>query len=320
MAFKNTTWWEDNKIEENFTLEDLIQSIYEKIPNYDDQTLNEYLNIKRGISFDETQKITLNNEEIEFNVINFTMDVQQTTIENEPLDLFEDQLEVQTPSIKRSTISAFILLFQNESGEINYIMNRPSPEARKMLRNFRGYTGEGEITEKEINVSSDFFLWLVQKVYSGNNQFKLEITDELLKTLTIETIIGIRGTTHDQNSVRADGDSVMNLISTLAFLLENQAINRVIIKSYYDESHTNIEIRLENNKLAVDLEKYVGEYRGSHYVYDNILAKLLLLVHLEILPELMKLYRKEKSEDLWSDATIESFTSEIKVSLIDRIS
>lgn len=320
MAFKNTTWWKDNEIEEGTTLAEVVQNIYEKIPNYEDQTLNEYLNIRRGISFDETQQTIINNEVIEFNVINFTMEVQQTIIENEPIDLFENQLEIQTPSIKRGTINAFILIFRFESGEINYIMDRPVTEARKMLRNFRGYTGEGEITEKEINVPSDFFLWLVQKVYSGNNEFELEITDELLKKLTIETIIGIRGTTHDQNSVRADGDSVMNLISTLAFLLETQTINRVIIKSYYDETHTNIEIRLENKKAAVDLDKYVGEFRGGYYLYDDILAKLLLLVHLEILPELMKLYQKEKENDLWSESTIEIFTDEIKESLINRIS
>ncbi len=321
MAFINTTWWEDNEVDTTESIDTIVQKIHRNIPEYDDETSNNYVNIERSMAFDRKQEIFLNDTRIEYNLIEFKMDVQKTidTDENNSsIDNFRIEPE---PNIRETTINAFILIFRDESGKINYIIDRPLGDARKMLRRFMNYESRGEITEKEINVTSDFFLWLVYKLFNKENEFELMTPDRNIKELTINAIIGIRGITHDQNTVRADGDEVMNLISTLAFILESESINRVVLKFYYNNIHENIEVRLENNKIAVDPDKYVGEYKnreGANYDYNRMLAQLLLLVYLDIIPNLKNVFLLAKKEG-WNQSRIESFIEQVKEKLIERI-
>lgn len=320
MAFLNTTRWRDNEVGEDENLDDIVLSIHRNIPSYNDETLNEYLNINSEIAFDENQSISINNTLIEYNVINFNMDVRTPIDSNEYGD---ESISVETNNAryKSSEISAFIVIYKDETGQFFYIISRPVGEARKMLRKFRSYTNRGEITEEETNVNSDFFLWLVYKVFNQNNSFELRITDENIKTLDVNTITGIRGVTHDQHSVRADGNRVINLISTLAFLIESEIINRVLLKCNYDDVHDKIEIRLEDKKISVDIDKYVGEFRESslaNFDYNRTLAQVLLLVYLEIVPNLETVYLSERSSD-WTADTINEFKIQIKEDLISRL-
>ena len=88
----------------------------------------------------------------------------------------------------------------------------------------------------------------------------------------------------------------MNLISTLSFLLESKRLNQIKLNLSY-EDHENISLILKNETIAVDLQSYQGKF--EHEDKDNTLAKIYLLVYLEILPILEQEYQIDVDDDVW---------------------
>lgn len=320
MAWTSITWLKDNEVNDNETFNCVVDGIFNQIEHYSDDTQRIYLEINKTMAFDEDQIDFFNGDRVEYTLIRFTMDFK--SIEDNEDDIIADQ--------NISTIDGFLLIFKLKD-EIHYIINRPFPEARKMLRNFRGYENKGEITEIPLPFSSDFFLWIVYHVYNEQNKFsfvieadeEVEECSETVKELNISRIIGLRGTTPDQNSVTANGNKILNLISTLAFLLEtkdNDGINRVIIRCSYTSDHDKIELRLDNGKLSVEMRKYQGKFKNQvpDLDVDLMKSKLLLLIYLEILPNLQSNYDSEKGSS-WVNTTVNEFTQSIKDQLLQRI-
>ena len=89
----------------------------------------------------------------------------------------------------------------------------------------------------------------------------METESESLKDLSLESIKGFRGDTEDSlTKVSASGETVMNIISTLSFLLESKRLYQIKINLGYG-CHDNIELQLINNGAVVtEIKEYQGEF------------------------------------------------------------
>ena len=292
----STTRWIDNKTKSLDDAIDLLMS-EKKIENRGSHIFLNNWNIRK--SFDEVQKISLNDRHIRYNVIRCEY----------------DQISTDDGPIEDRTLhkSIFIIVYYNGKS-VNYIIDQNS-SAQRILRILLSYVGRNEIEKNVFSISSDFFVWLINKVYNSNNI--IEPYNENLPNIQLESIKGFKGATEErQTTVAATGETVMNLISTLSFLLESKRLNQIKLNLSY-EDHENISLILKNETIAVDLQSYQGKF--EHEDKDNILAKIYLLVYLEILPILEQEYQTDVDDDVWGKDVYIDFLNDIAENVTDKI-
>ena len=273
-----TTRWIDNETKK---LDDAINLLMADKQN-ENRGKNIYLeNWKIKKSFEENKEIFLNRNSIVYNVIRCEYDqISKTEQPIEDIVLHK---------------SIFIIVYYNGKS-VNYIIDRNS-DAQRILRILLSYSGKNEIEKNVFSFSNDFFIWIINKVYNSDNI--IEPYNEDLPNIQLESIKGFTGSTEDrQTKVSATGESVMNLISTLSFLLESRRLMQVKLNLSYD-THENISLILKNETIAIETNPYQGIFEQEDEE-DDILAKLYLLVYLEILPILDQEYRTDLFDEVWN--------------------
>lgn len=292
-----TTRWSDS---ENSILENVLERLLQ-IP--EDDEVGEsiaYADWEINKKFNDNPKIMLNNREISYNLIKYSYN--QISSGNQPI---EDR------TIPKN---GFIVIYSNGVG-ISYIISRNS-DAMKLLRKMLKYSGRNEISKNSFDIESDFFVWLISKVYTGKNIIETE--SETLGNISLDTIKGFKGDTEDLlNKVSATGESVINIISTLSFLLESKNLNQIKLNLEY-RNHENIELVLTNNgTVTTALERYQGEY--EEFDEDELLAKLYLLIYIEILPLLVQAYKTDIDNDDWNPQKNIEFLKMVAADLSQKV-
>ena len=288
-----TTRWNDKEIHD-------INHVLNKILTHesaDDSSSDKtrYTNWQTEKVFPENLKYKFNNKEIEFNYISFSYDTV-TPDDGQPI---ED---------RTTTHRGFIILYWNGES-VSYIINQKT-YALTILRKLLGYTGKNEIVQDQKYITSDFFLWLICKVYNLENVFERDDEQKNTKNITVETIRGIKGETDDLlTKVSANGESVMNIISTLSFLLESRKFNQICVDIKYMD-HSHIELTLDTKgTINTSVENYCGEFDTDNERKEEVISKLYLLIYLEVFPFIYQTYLLEKDDLLWNkDANIEFLT------------
>lgn len=272
------------------------------IADSDGENTTQYLNWETGRVFEKNQTIDIREKHMEFNCVSFSYD---KIIPGEQL--------VEGIQHKYNGI----VIVYSDGAHVNYIIDKFT-NAKFILRKLLSYAGKKEIAPNEYAITSDLFLWMIKKVYEDNNDIEQE--DGAL--LSIDSVSGFKGDSEDmKTTVIAKGESLMNLISTLSFVLESKRINQIKISLQYSE-HENIEAVL-NTKPSLDIKdkKYLGAFLwdGNN---DIILtrAKLYLLMYLDIIPRLLQAYYTEKDNDLWNNEVKKSFFRELGEELTRKIS
>lgn len=298
MGWLTTTRWIDTKCN---NIEEAVNLIMQ-----DNEALNKegtivYKNLIKEKGFAQTMVGEFNNQNIVYNLIKFSIDSVT------PGDGVEE--------FRTTSINGLILVYKVEDS-VKYLINR-NYDALKLLRILCNYDGRGEILEDKTNMSSDMFMWFVKSVYNKENSFFFTQENQTEKDLIIESILGVRSETRDENRLSAQGNTVMNLISTLSFILESDKINQLIIRIDYS-SHEVIEIKLTNGGIiSCDIDSYSGDYESLN-TYE-LTSKLLLLVYLEIVPNLKQVYYNDIDSGNWSKEKKEEFFLNIKSELVNRL-
>ena len=298
-----TTRWNDT---ESQSINDTLNKILTH-ENAEDTSSDKtrYSNWQTTKTFSDNLKYQFNNKEIEFNYISFSYDTI-TPDDGQPV---ED---------RTTNHRGFIILYWNGQS-VNYIINQKA-YALTILRKLLGYTGRNKIIQVKKDIASDFFLWLIYKVYSLENVFERDDEQESTKNITIEMIRGIKGETDDTlTKVSANGDSVMNIISTLSFLLESREFNQICIDINYMK-HSHIELTLDTKgTINTSVEAYCGEFDTGKETKEEVTAKLFLLIYLEVFPFIYQTYILEKDDSLWNkDINIE-FLNQVADDLSTRV-
>ncbi len=292
----STTRWSDT---ETSLLDSAIALLMDPVSIEDKAANISWENWNFTKVFTDNQSMQLNGRNIQYNMIKCTYD--QISTGERPL---EDR------TVRKSV---FIIAYHNGIS-INYILDQNS-SAQKMLRKLLSYTGKNEIEKNVFSFSNDFFVWLISKVYNSDNV--IESNNDNLSDLQLESIKGFRGDTEDsQTKVSATGESVMNIISTLSFLLESRRLNQIKLELNYAD-HENISLILKKNCVAIDFKPYQGVYDQDPP--DSITAKLYLLVYLEILPIIEQEYQSNVADDVWSNIAYINFMNNVAQNLTEKI-
>lgn len=292
----STTRWSDTETNQ---LDSAIALLIDSVPNEEKTTNISWENWSFSKAFPENQSVEMNGRNIQYNMIKCTYD--QISAGERPL---EDR------TVRKSV---FIIVYHNGIS-INYIIDQNS-SAQKMLRKLLSYTGKNEIERNVFSFSNDFFVWLISKVYNSDNV--IESNNANLSDLQLESIKGFRGDTEDsQTKVSATGESVMNIISTLSFLLESRRLNQIKLELSYAD-HENISLILKKDSIAIDFKPYQGAFEQEPP--DSITAKLYLLVYLEILPIIEQEYQSDVADDVWSKTAYIDFMNNVAKNLTEKI-
>lgn len=294
-----TTRWVDNKTK-----------IFEEAINLltDEKQLDEssdigiiYTNWDIQKVFSTNEEIKLNGRDIKFNYIFFSYD---------SISPGEQPIEDRTTRRK-----GFIIPYFNGIS-VNYIISRNS-DAMQILRKLLGYSGKKEIEKNIYDINSDIFVWLIKKVYDYENVLEDE-EEEGLKQIKIDAIKGFKGDSDDLlTKVSADGETVMNIISTLSFLLESKNLNQIKLDVEYS-THRNIELTLNNKgTIATSNKNYIGDFDTGQEEKDA--AKLYLLIYLELLPLIVQIYQMEKENDDWNKEKYIDFLKKVADNLSERV-
>lgn len=280
---------------------DRVIEILLNVPNNDsfsDSTSYTNWNIEK--KFNENKRVHLNNRDIDYNLIKYSYD--QVSPGDQP---------VEDRSVHKD---GFIIIYWNGS-HVSYIISRNS-DGLRILRKMLKYSGKNEIIKNVFEIDSDFFVWLISKVYIGENI--IETQNEILGNIFLDTIKGFKGDTEDLlTKVSASGESVINIISTLSFLLESKNLNQIKIDLEY-RKHANIELVLDNKgTISTDLLQYQGE--DDTLSSDEKLARVYLVIYIEILPILLQAYNSEKENNEWNAQKNIEFLKKVAEDLSDKV-
>ena len=178
----------------------------------------QYINWKIEKKFETNKECILNGRTIQYNYFTYSV----------------DQIPGGAVSYDDGTYtkSGFVIPYSS-AGKVRYIISR-NTYAQTFLRKMLGYTGRGEIVNNSLDFTGDMFVWLISKVYSSENTILSE--SDNLADLNIDSIKGFKGNTEDLLAkVSMSGESVMNIISALSFLIESQNLNQVTINLSYKD-------------------------------------------------------------------------------------
>lgn len=299
MAWSTTTRWIDKETDNIESALDLIMEDNEDLNSGSGIT---YRNLLKNKIYDDLQTIDINNNEVNYNLVEFSIDA--ITPGDESIDT------------RTSKINGLILLYEI-GGSVKYIINR-NYDALKLLRKLCHYETQNEIVADNPSFSSDIFMWFVRSVFTEENSFTFNQQDQTEKELTINSIMGVRGETRDENKISAEGkDTVMNLVSTLSLILESDNLKQLIIRIEYSQ-HENLEIKLTTKGV---ISNDTASYEGNFASPDKyaLKAKLLLLVYLEILPNFLQVYHNNLESGEWNDDEKEKFFDLIESQLIGKL-
>lgn len=298
MQMTTVTRWIDEKNSSLATVENLLDSEH---PDEISENGNQYLNWKIQKMFDSDKTDTFYDRSITYNYYTFSVDQIPSGAETIDDGMYRK--------------NGFVIVYL-DSGKVRYIISR-NTYAQTFLRKMLFYTGKGEIVASALNFTGDIFVWLISKVYEKDNIFSSE--NEALGDLTIDSIKGFKGDTEDfLAKVSVSGESVMNIISTLSFLVESRNLNQITIALSYLK-HSNIEISLNNrNTLGFNDEEYLGELMQKKH--EELVALCLLLLYTEILPIILQKYQSDIDSNFWGQGKCVSFLERVADDLSEKVS
>ena len=291
-----TTRWRDTVIA---SLDEAVQKLTDAVSQDEKDTAITWSNWNFTKPLGENQSMDLNGRKVDYNLIKY--DYDQTTAGT--MDLADRVIHQ----------SGFIIAYDGGSG-INYIIDQNS-SAMKLLRKILDYSGKNELERNSFEFTNDFFIWLIYRVYNEN--YAVEVSTDSLN-VNLNAIKGFKGDTDDlQTKVSAKGETVMNIISTLSFLLESRNMRQVAI-DLTCKDHPNISLLLQKNTVKLFSENYTGVFEQSDSV-DQQIAKLHLITYLEILPFLSQEYHTDIANELWNNKVYIEFIRNVGETLKEKI-
>ena len=292
------TRWTDQTGSDLEKIEEILLSVHN---DEQSDTSTGYVNwlIEKQFEYNKTE--VFNGKNVKYNL--FTFSVDQIPV---GLGLDDDSVSKKT---------GFIIVYEI-NGKVKYIIDKNSG-ALTLIRKMLFYTGKGEVVKRGLPFTADKFVWMISKIYSGENI--LEGGSEFLDNLTISTIRGFKGDTEDSlTTITAEGESVMNIISTLSFLIESKNLNQINIDFAY-RTHTNIGVTLNNrNTVFLSEDRYIDELIQNNTYYERV-AKIILMLYTEIIPIVIQNYQNDMDLNMWNQSKCIEFLQDVANELSKKV-
>lgn len=276
--------------EENF--QNIIDNLldYQNWWEYEEDPFNqERLSVNISKYYDENQDIVINGNIITYNYIDYLY---------EKVRPGENENEMRSTRIYQQ--KGFLIIY-SDGTSTQIITNRSSNNGTKtVLRKINNCSKNLEIIANKFDFSEDMFIWTIYKALMHEEIFSDEETQ-----LIIERIIGFKGATEESAEVIGKGSTIMNLLSTLAFLFENETVSIIQPRINYNNNNV-IDLKLDiNGNVEMDFDTYIGDYLVAQEETRNSNVSLIAL--LDIIPKFLAAYLTDKEENMWSNEIKNTF-------------
>lgn len=292
----NTTRWQDlRKKDLNGVLEKIKKNNNKDLPPNRGKNGKTFFDFKVNVVTNGIEKIKMLNEEISY----FSVEASYYLL-NEDSDA-------------RVPYHLIVIVYKKED-KLYYIINRNS-DAKKILRRILNIAENNALSEKKVKITDYMSFWIVQCIYKKKNSLTYSKKDYNNIDITMDKMIGIKGSTPQENKLMAQGNTIGKLISTLSLLLEINSFQETRIEISM-EKHERIILALYNKdgRVGTDINLYNGKYENESAGKKS--TKLLLLLYLEIIPIIKSNYVAEEKKN--NDETNE-FISDIANILIEKL-
>lgn len=296
---KLSKWTYNTETDFQNIIENLLN--YQNWWNYEQDPFNgEDLAVVISKRFDENQSIEINGNEITYNYIDYSY---------ERVRPGEDDNEMRSTRIYPQ--KGFLIVY-TDGTSTQIITNRSSNDGTKtILRKINNCAKNLEIVPNRFDFSEDMFIWTIYKALRQEEIFSDETSE-----LVIEKIIGFKGATEELAEVIGKGSTIMNLLSTLAFLFENETVS--IIQPRIDYNNNVIDLKLDiGGNVEVAFDTYTGDYLIAQEETRN--ANVSLIALLEIIPKFSAAYLTDKQEGVWSNQLKNDFFTNIGNEIQEKI-
>lgn len=197
-----------------------------------------------------------------------------------------------------------------------YLIINKNSGALTLLRKIFGFKGRNEIAQVPHGIDSRIIIWLISMVYNSSADYTNSD-----KILSIDSINGFKGNTEDLlNTVSADGSGIMNILSTLSFLLESSSLRQIRLTLSFGE-HKNLELKIDvNNTIESNEDKYRGIFLiDEESTTDSVIYNQYLLIYNEIIP-LIRQWFNESQDDEEENLTEEGWWKKFYKNFLIQVS
>jgi hypothetical protein len=230
-------------------------------------------------------------------------------INNETLNL--DSIRVSYSLYKCGVVNSvgkpitFSLIIFDEYGKVGFIIEKTS-DALRILRLLFCYGAKDRmVIEQESYPSNSYveeiFFSIINKLYRKQGKVSIDVGNKKLNfdLSRLDSVKGRASTSGSLNSVSTQGNDVINMLSTMSFLLETAMLSDITIAlSFNKNKNITVSIHTNNSKtnptlISVDVyeKQYSGYLRIKEHGFQNtdidfqkLRARLLIIAHLEIIP------------------------------------
>lgn len=282
------------------TLAEILQNILNysewRTPELDPYTA-EALNYEVLKVFEENQTINIKETEITYNVIKYSYDIVISGQEVNPMH-----------AERLKTTSGTVVVY-SDGVRTQYLVDRARGNAALRILRIINNSEKNKIIEAQsFNIDEDFFIWLISRFMEDNR-----VIDEE-NSISISRIIGFRGEGNQKQAILSgSGNEVMNLLSSLSFLIEMDVMTEIEIR--IQQGNETFEIRFYSNKSQIDIlvDNYVGD--DMMLVKEEKDPKILLKTFIDLIPSIMNSYNEDVSSLDWNENSKRDFT----LGLVDSV-
>ena len=283
-----------------FSMEEILENILD-FPNWIDVKIDpvteQPLKYEVQKGYEEDQKITIHDTEFSYNYIKYAYDVLITSQETNPI------------SVERlRTVSGTIILY-SDGNRTQYLVDRArGGTALRILRVISNAEKNKIIAAQPFDFSEDFFIWLIAKFMNDD-----KVIDEE-ESIVISRIIGFKGEGSQKQAVLSgSGNEVMNLLSSLSFLIEMDVMTEIEVRIEHESETFEFRFFSKNSQIDVLLDNYSGQYMMEINEIKN--PKILLISFIDIIHSIINGY----SEDIQNKELTKDSKRKFILGLVDSV-
>ena len=214
--------------------------------------------------------------------------------------------------------------FQNNEGNIviysdenrtQYISDRGRGQrAKRTLRLITGAPEDKQIEEAPFFIiPDDFFDWLIFRFMTDK-----KILDED-ENLILNQISGFKGQgLEKQATLSGNGNEIMNLFSSMAFLLESDELTEIEINLTKSGETYVIRFYSKNSQIDTNFSQYTGIEMFNIDEKDRH-ARILLNIFIDIISSVEIAFNNDIEDDEWNKEIREGLKETIAQSIMDRL-
>ena len=274
------------------SMDEILENIVDNVENVNveiDPVTNLPLKYEIQKGYKENQKIKIKDTDFEYNFIKYAYDTVIPSQENNPI------------SAERLRTTSGTIVVYTEGSRTQYLIDKGrGSKALRILRIINNAEKNKIIESQYFDFSEDFFIWLIAKFMNDDR-----VIDED-ESISISRIIGFKGEGIQKQAILSgSGNEVLNLLSSLSFLIEMDVMTEIEIRINHGNETFEFRFYSKNSQIDILLDNYTGQYMMD--LQDDRDPKVLLNSFIDILPSIMNSYSEDLESGDWNQDSKRNF-------------